>query len=174
MQQRAFKEGAGLLAPFVLLLLGFAVWKLWAPAMAWVPSFTTLLDRPVKKTGFLPFITGLETAGGDFEGRPVLLAMHHKRGRHSLGYLVIAMQPGQGSIREQGGLGRPRAPEARTALDQLEADEGLHVSLDGGWLKARWQPVGFMIFPGHFDHDRWHRVLRAMSVVASSLEAERA
>ena len=163
-----------MLAPFVLLLLGFAVWKLWAPAMAWVPSFAALLDRPVQKTGLLPFVTGLETAGGDFQGRPVLLALHHKRGRNSLGYLVIAMQPGQGSIREQGGLGRPHAPEARTALDQLETDEGLHVSLDGGWLKARWQPVGFMIFPGHFDHDRWHRVLRAMSVVASSLEAERA
>ena len=162
-----------MLAPFVLLLLGFAVWKLWAPAIAWVPSFATLLDRPVQKAGFLPFMTGLETAGGDFEGRPVLLALHHKRGRNSLGYLVVAMQPGQGSIREQGGLGRPRAPEAQTALDHLEADEGLHVSLDDGWLKARWQPVGFMIFPGRFDPARWQRVLRAMSVVASSLEAER-
>ena len=150
------------------------MWKLWVPAMAWVPSFATLLDRSVQKAGFLPFITGLETAGGDFQGRPVLLALHHKRGRSGLGYLVIAMQPGRGSIGEQGGLDRPRAPEARTALDQLEADEGLHVSLDGGWLKARWQPVGFMIFPGRFDHDRWRRVLHAMSVVASSLEAERA
>ncbi len=99
--------------------------------------------------------------------------MHHKRGRNSLGYLVIAMQPGQVLIHENGGLGGLNEPEARTALDQLEAAEGLHLSLDGGWLKARWQPVGFMIFPGRFDSERWHRVLRAMAVVASSLETQR-
>ena len=92
-----------MLAPVVLLLLGFVVWKLWAPAMAWVSAFATLLDRPVQKAGVLPFIAGLETAGGDFQGRPVLLALHHKRGRNSLGYLVIAMQPGQGSTHEQAG-----------------------------------------------------------------------
>ena len=69
--------------------------------MAWAPSFAALLDRPVRKTGWLPFITGLETAGGDFQGRPVLLALHHKRGRNSLGYLVVAMQPGRGSIRKR-------------------------------------------------------------------------
>jgi len=153
------------------VLLGFVVWKLWAPAMAWVSGFATLLDRPVQKTGVLPFIAGLETAGGHFQGRPVLLALHHKRGRYSLGYLVIAMQPGKGSIQEDGGLGGLNGPEARTALDQLEAAEGLHLSLDDGWLKARWQPGGFTIFPGRFDPERWHRVLLAMAVVASSLEA---
>ena len=85
-----------MLAPLVLLLLGFVVWKLWAPAMAWVSAFATLLDRPVRKTGVLPFIAGLETAGGDFQGRPVLLALHHKRGRNSLGYLVDRHAAGTG------------------------------------------------------------------------------
>ena len=75
----------------VLLLIGAVVWKLWFPAMAWAPGFSTLLERPVTKTGFLPFIMGLETAGGDFGGRTVLLALHHKRGRNSLCYLVVAM-----------------------------------------------------------------------------------
>src|SRR5262245_57571196 len=91
---RALDQGGQpVLAPLLLLLVGFLVWTLWAPAMAWVPGFAALLDRPVRKAGWLPFISGLETAGGEFEGRPVLLALHHKRGRNSLGYLVVAMQP---------------------------------------------------------------------------------
>ena len=104
-----------MLAPLVLLAIGFVVWKLWAPAMAWAPSFAALLDRPVRKTGWLPFITGLETAGGEFQGRPVLLALHHKRGRHSLGYLVVAMQPRGGIGAGAGGTGRC-CPPARRGL----------------------------------------------------------
>jgi hypothetical protein len=61
--------------------------------------------------------------------------------------------------------------EARTALDELEAREGLNVSLDDGWLKAQWQPGGFTMFPGQFDAQRWRRVLLAMSAVAAALEA---
>ncbi len=160
-----------MLAPLLLLVIGFVVWKLWAPAMAWAPAFAALLDRPVRKTGWLPFITGLETAGGEFQGRPVLLALHHKRGRNSLGYLVVAMQPRTGSAQEAAALGLLPTGEARMALDELEAREGLNVSLDDGWLKARWQPGGFTMFPGQFDAQRWRRVLRAMSAVVAALEA---
>ena len=160
-----------MLAPLVLLAIAFVVWKLWAPAMAWAPGFATLLDRPVGKTGWLPFIAGLETAGGEFQGRPVLLALHHKRGRNSLGYLVVAMQPRTGSAQATAALGVLPTSEARTALDRLEGHEGLNVSLDDGWLKARWQPGGFTIFPGRFDAARWRGVLSAMSAVASALEA---
>jgi hypothetical protein len=154
----------------VLLTIGFVVWKLWSPAMAWAPAFAALLDRPVRKTGLLPFLVGLETAGGDFQGRSVLLALHHKRGRHSLGYLVVAMQP-RVAGNAAPGLGPMRTPQARTALDQLEEQEGLSVSFDDGWLKARWQPVGFTIFPGRFDAQRWHRVLQEMAVIAEAMEA---
>ena len=160
-----------MLGLLVLLTIGVVVWKLWAPAMAWAPAFASLLDRPVRKTGLLPFMVGLETAGGDFQGRPVLLALHHKRGRYSLGYLVVAMQPR--AVGHAGsGLGPMRTPQARAALDQLEGQEGLVVSFDGGWLKTRWQPGGFTIFPGRFEPERWQRVLRAMSVIADALEAE--
>ena len=160
-----------MLAPLLLLIVGVVMWKLWAPAMAWAPGFATLLDRPVRKTGWLPFIVGLETAGGDFQGRPVLLALHHKRGRHSLGYLVVAMQPRAGSVVGPDAIGLLRTAEAQTALDELRARDGLHVSFDDGWVKTRWQPAGFTMFPGHFDAGRWRRVLLAMSVVAASLES---
>ena len=161
-----------MLAPLILLLVGFVVWALWAPAMAWAPGFAALLDRPVRKTGWIPFISGLETAGGDFHGRPVLLALHHRRGRNSLGYLVVAMQPRVAPGDERDLLGRLHDTEARTALDELETGGGLHVSFDDGWLKARWQPSGFTMFPGRFDAGHWRRVLQAMSVVAVSLEAQ--
>jgi hypothetical protein len=157
----------------VLLLIAVVVWKLWTPAMAWAPAFATLLERPVTKTGFLPFIMGLETAGGDFEGRPVLLALHHKRGRNSLGYLVVAMQPHTTSGLSADALSTLTTPEVREALEELEGRSELHVSLDDGWLKARWQPGGFMVFPGQFEPQRWRCVLQAMSVVNRSLESAR-
>ena len=162
-----------MLAPLVLLLIGFALWKLWAPAMAWAPGFAALLERPVTKTGFLPFITGLETVGGDFEGRAVLLALHHKRGRNSLGYLVVAMQPRTTLGISADALVTLTTLEAREALEELEDGLALHMSFDDGWLKARWQPGGFMIFPGQFEPLRWQRVLRAMSAVSRSVESAR-
>jgi len=160
-------------ALLVFLAIGFVLWKLWTPAMGWAPAFATLLDRPVRKTGLLPFITGLETVGGDFEGRPVLLALHHKRGRNSLGYLVVAMQPHVASGVSADALATLTTPEGREALDQLETRSELHVSFQDGWLKARWQPGGFTIFPGRFEPQRWRDVLKAMSVVARSLESAR-
>ena len=162
-----------MLGPLVLLVIGFVLWKLWTPAMSWAPAFATLLERPVTKTGFLPFITGLETVGGDFEGRPVLLALHHKRGRNSLGYLVVAMQPRVTSGVSAEALATLTTAEAREALDELEGRAELHVSFHDGWLKARWQPGGFMIFPGQFEPQRWRGGLKAMSVVARSLESAR-
>jgi hypothetical protein len=157
----------------VLVLVGFVVWMLWAPAMGWARGFATLLERPVTKTGLLPFVMGLETAGGDFKGRPVLLALHHKRGRNSLGYLVVAMQPHTTSGVSADALATLTTPEVREAMEELEGRSELHVSFEDGWLKARWQPSGFMIFPGHFEPQRWRRVLQAMSVVTRSLESAR-
>jgi hypothetical protein len=159
------------LAPLVLVIVAVVVWKLWAPAMGWVPAFARLLERPVTGTGVLPFVMGLETAGGDFQGRPVLLALHHKRGRHSLGYLVVAMQPRTTAPLAAEALASVTTPAAREALDALEGRDGLHVSFDDGWLKARWHPGGFLVFPGRFEPHRWRRVLQAMSVVTGSLES---
>ena len=155
----------------LLIVIGFVVWKLWTPAMGWASAFGSLLERPVTETGLLPFITGVETGGGDFDGRPVLLALHHKRGRHSLGYLVVALQPRKTSGGSTASLATFTAPEVRDALDLLEAHLELHLTFEDGWLKARWQPVGFVIFPGRFEPRRWHQVLTAMSVIARAIES---
>jgi hypothetical protein len=160
------------LAPLVVLIVGAVLWKLWGPAMAWTPAFAGLLERSVTRVGLWPFVTGLETAAGDYQGRPVLLALHHKRGRNSIGYLVVAMQPRAGSGLGPDALRTVGTAEGRDALDLLEGREGLDVSFDQGWLKVRWQPSGFVFFPGRFDAPRWRGVLQAMAAVAASLEAE--
>ena len=159
---------AGLL---VFVIIGIVVWTLWAPAMGWTRAFAALLERPVTKSGFLPFQRGLETAAGGFEGRAVLLALHHKRGRHSVGYLVVALQPRTTIAAPAEALSTLQASEAREALDELSGRLALDVSFEDGWLKARWQPGGFTIFPGRFDAQRWRRVLEAMSRIARCVES---
>jgi len=69
--------------------------------------------------------------------RPVLLALHHKRGRNSLGYLVVAMQPHAVSGVSADALATLTTLEARAALEELEGRSELHVSFHDGWLKAR-------------------------------------
>jgi hypothetical protein len=58
----------------------------------------------------------------------------------------------------------------REALDVLIGRHGLSLELDGGWLKATWMPMGFFIFPGRFDPEKWREVLAHMQMLALELE----
>ena len=163
-----------MLGLIVLAILGVVVWKLWTPALSFAQGFKALLDRPTGSTGPWPFLKGLETVGGEYDGRPVLLILHHKRGRNTLGYLVVAMQPSGGTQMEArcSGAFREwiREPPARAAWDDLELEHELKLSFSEGWMRAMWQPHGAFIFPGQFDPERWRRVLRSMHTVVTSLE----
>jgi hypothetical protein len=158
----------------VLLIVGAIVWKLWAPGLAFAPGFGSLLDRPTGSTGLWPFLKGIETVGGEFDGRPVLLILHHKRGKNTLGYLVVAMQPSGGTAMETRYTGAfrewVREPAGRTGWDDLELRNELKLSFGDGWMRATWQPHGAFIFPGQFEPDRWRGVLRSMHTVVTSLE----
>ena len=161
----------------VLVVLGAVVWKLWAPGLAFVPGFGSLLERPAGESGLWPFLKGVERMGGQYQGRPVVLILHHKRGRNTLGYLTVAMQ--LIDVREADKFsGAPREwlrePAAREAWDQLELRHELRLSFGDGWLKAMWQPSGFVLFPGRFDPERWASMLRSMHTVVTSLEREAA
>jgi len=57
----------------------------------------------------------------------------------------------------------------RQALAALSAQE-LSLSVEDGWLKAMWQPLGLVIFPGRFSEERWANVLHTMHALATSLE----
>jgi hypothetical protein len=163
-----------MLGLIVLALLGVIVWKLWTPALSFAQGFRSLLERPAGGTGLWPFLKGVETVGGEYDGRPTLLILHHKRGRNTLGYLVVAMQPSGGTEMETrySGAFREwiREPMARAAWDALELEHELKLSFGEGWMSATWQPHGAFIFPGQFDPERWRRVLQSMHTVVTSLE----
>jgi hypothetical protein len=158
----------------VLAILGVVVWKLWTPGLTFVPGFASLLERPAGRSGLWPFLTGVETIGGQYRGRPVLLIVHHKRGRNTLGYLTVAMQPVAASdtIAKHSGAFREwiHEPAARKAWDDLELRQELKLSFGDGWMRAMWQPSGFVIFPGRFEAEQWRAVLQSMHTVVVSLE----
>jgi hypothetical protein len=119
----------------------------------------------------------VETVGGEYDGRPALLVLHHKRGRNTLGYLVVAMQPAAGASLEGKYSGPFREwvsePTARSAWETLELQEALKLTFADGWMRATWQPHGLFIFPGAFEPERWRRVLRSMHTVVTSLDRAR-
>jgi hypothetical protein len=159
----------------VLAIIAVVVWRLWTPALSFAQNFRTLLERPTGSAGLWPLIRGVETVGGEYNGRPTLLVLHHKRGRNTLGYLVVAMQPSGAPAIGKTSSGTFREwiaePAARSAWDELELQQELKLSFEDGWMRAVWQPHGLFIFPGQFDPDRWRRVLRCMRTVIGSLEA---
>jgi hypothetical protein len=163
-----------MLGLILLAILGVIVWKLWMPALSFAQGFRLLLERPTGSIGLWPFLKGVETVGGEYDGRPALLILHHKRRRNTLGYLVVAMQPSGGTEMETrySGAFREwiREPAARAAWDDLELQLELKLSFGEGWMRATWQPHGAFIFPGQFDSERWRRVLRCMHTVVTSLE----
>jgi hypothetical protein len=150
------------------------IWKLWTPGLSFVPGFASLLIRPAGKSGLWPFLMGVETIGGQYQDRSVLLVLHHKRGRNSLGYLVVAMQAIEAAeaVAKRAGAFREWIDDqaARDAWDDLELRYELKLSFGDGWMKATWQPGGFLIFPGRFEPERWSNVLRSMRTVLVSLE----
>ena len=160
-----------------LILLGALAalaWRFFSKGTAFVPGFATLLEQPViARRGFRSYLSGVEQVGGDYLGRPVVLVLHHKRG-DDLGYLIVGMEAMGTSVPDAENSGVLRDwihdPDALNALDDLELRYKLKLSLEDAWLKATWMPIGFFIFPGRFDKDRWHHVLRAMHRVARSLE----
>jgi hypothetical protein len=158
----------------ILAILGLVVWKLWTPGLTFVQGFASLLERPAGRSGLWPFLTGVETIGGQYQGRTVLLIVHHKRGRNTLGYLTVAMQPLVASdiIAKYSGGFREwiSEPAARAAWDDLELRHELKLSFGEGWMRAMWQPSGFFIFPGRFEAERWGSVLQSMYTVVVSLE----
>jgi hypothetical protein len=163
-----------MLGLIVLAILGAIVWKLWTPGLTFTPGFGSLLERPAGKSGWWPFLAGVETIGGEYRGRPVVLIVHHKRGRHSLGYLTVAMQPlstrispAASSVPLRESI---REPAARGAWDELELRHQLKLSFADGWMRAVWQPGGLFIFPGQFERERWSRVLESMHAVVTSME----
>jgi hypothetical protein len=61
--------------------------------------------------------------------------------------------------------------EFRDALEVLAHRHSLALVLSDGWLRATWTPIGFFIFPGRFEPEKWQEVLAHMLALAKSMEA---
>lgn len=160
--------------PLLLLtLIGvvYIVWMLNAPGHAFLPAFSKLLEAPVIQRGPFSFLSGLSYATGRFRGREVALRVQLKRGKYQTGYLVIAVRTGGPPALDASGIETHTHDEAgRKALFAIAAND-LLLTVEEGWLKTMWNPVGFGIFPGRFEEEKWRTVLDAMTTVAASLEA---
>jgi len=116
--------------------------------------------------------TGVRDPGGTagrFAGRDVMLRLHIRRGKFDQGHLVIAMQSHGGPLDAAGVDAQARDDVARRALFTLAARD-LRLHVEDGWLQARWQPHGFVFFPGPFIESKWREVLEAMRAVVTSLD----
>ena len=157
----------------LVLLLGIGVWLAYGRnGMGFLPSFAHLLDRPQIVGGFVNWLGGRSYLKGEFRGRKVVILLQRKRGRHDLpGRLVVSMETGAAAAMEPldfAGYRPDRGTEL--ALFALEAKHELRLSHQDGCLKALWQPIGFFIFPGHFERPKWQSVLEAMHTLADSVE----
>jgi hypothetical protein len=135
-----------------------------------LPEFARLLDQPVLHRGSFSVFYGLSSATGTFRGREVAAKLQLKRGRYTQGSLIIAMRVGgERELTYDGIEARTRDDSGRRALFTIAAHDIL-LNVEDGWLKALWQPGGFVIFPGSFSAQKWPTVLDAMSAIATSLD----
>jgi hypothetical protein len=135
-----------------------------------LPEFARLLDQPVLHRGSSSVLFGLSSATGTFRGREVAVTLQLKRGRYTQGSLIITMRVGgEADLTYDGIEARTRDDSGRRALFTIASNDIL-LNVEGGRLKALWQPTGFMIFPGSFSEQQWRKVLDAMSAIAASLE----
>ena len=163
---------------FQLILLVIAIlvaWKLFAQGPRFVEGFSRLLERPVRhKPGPWSFVTGAHHVDGEYQGRLTELTLRQERGNDTPGYLIVSMQalgaaaPSSDDVRVF--PESIRDADGRRAMYDLVVKHDVTIALDGRWLKATWKPVGFLIFPGRFEPERWHNVLRDMRRVVQSLE----
>ena len=158
----------------LLLIVVAAVWMLVAPGARFLPEFGRLLTAPMIERGPFNFFSGRSYVSGAFQGREVAVRLQLKRSRYGQGYLVVALRlEGPAALDEAGGGASIDAQvhdaAGRRAISML-VSHGLLLSVEEGWLKALWQPQGFIIFPGRFSADKWRQVLESLATLATSLE----
>lgn len=160
-----------MLAPLFLIVIGVVVWMFLAQSQQFLPAFAQLLTSPTIKGGPFSLVSGRSYATGQFQGRDVAIRLQLRRGKYQLGYLVVAVRTGGAQTLDYNGIeSRTRDEAGQRALFTI-ANNDLLLTVEDGWLKTMWKPVGFVIFPGRFAEQKWRPVLDAMQTVATSLEA---
>lgn len=159
-----------MLVPFLLVVVGVAIWLFIAPGLRFLPAFARLLTSPQLEQSPFRFFSGRSYVTGQFHGRDVAIRLQQRRGKYQLGYLVIAVRTGGVPTLDRNGIeARVQDDAGRRALFTIAARD-LLLTVEDGWLKTMWQPMGFATFPGHFAEETWRPVLDAMQTIAASLE----
>lgn len=160
-----------MLLPLLLVAAGVAVWLFIVPSMRFLPAFARLLTTPQIEQNPVSFFSGRSYVTGQFHGRDIAIRLQQRRGRYQLGYLVIAVRTGGVLTLDYNGIeARVKDDAGRAALFTM-ASRDLLLTVEDGWLKTMWKPMGFATFPGPFAEDVWRPILDAMRTIASSLEA---
>jgi hypothetical protein len=155
----------------LFIIVGAVVWRLAISEPQFVGAFASLLTAPTVKRGPFSYFSGRSYAAGQFRGRDVAIRLQQRRGDYQLGYLVIAVRTdGPATLDYNGVEAHTRDEVGKRALFTI-AEHNLLLTVEDGWLKTMWKPLGFVMFPGRFSEEKWRPVLEAMQTVAASLEA---
>ena len=160
-----------MLLPLLLIVAGVALWLFIAPGLRFLPAFSRLLTSPQLEQSPFSFFSGRSYVTGQFKGRDVAIRLQQRRGRYQLGYLVIAVRTAGVTRLDNNGIeARVEDDAGRAALFTIAARD-LVLTVEDGWLKTLWKPMGFATFPGHFAEETWRPILDALRTIASSLES---
>jgi hypothetical protein len=111
--------------PVALLLIAavaLVVWMLNASGQRFLPAFSRLLTGAHVQRSPISLLTGRSYATGQFHGRDVAVRLQVRRGRHQLGYLVVAMRTnGPQALDSSGVDSRTRDDAGRRALFTIAA-----------------------------------------------------
>jgi len=157
--------------PLLLLFTAVGVWFTYGrPRLGFLPDFAKLLDRPEFVDDVGNRLSGRSFLRGEYRGRKVVILLQAgRKGRSNM--LVVSMETRVATTIESYEFTGDRADrEGELALFGLEAKHELRLKLQDGCLKALWQPLNLMFFPGAFDPGKWQSVLEAMHTLAGSLE----
>ena len=161
------------MTPLVILLLVVTagiLWKLNAAGRRFLPAFAHLLQEARIDQAPFSVLSGTSYVTGTFHGRQVAMRLQSRRGRHQLGYLVIAVGTGGPANLDASAIDASVRDEAGGRALLTIARHDLLLSVEDGWLKTMWKPIGFVVFPGQFSEEKWRSVLESMNIVATSLE----
>jgi hypothetical protein len=157
---------------YIVLLVGLGIALRFRVRKAgFLPWVSTLLERTTITEGFADGVAGRSSVTGEFRGRKVVVTLQRKRGRYGRAYLVVSMETSAMKTvdaHEFSRFGQTR--DAELALFALEGEHGLCLRHEPGCLKASWEPIIGIFFPGRFEQPKWQSVLEAMHTLAGTLD----
>jgi hypothetical protein len=152
---------------FTSLTVALIGWWFLQPTARFLRGFAGLLEdsdfRVASSLSHRPRLSGR------FNQRVVVLQLHHPADNRFGSFDVAIKTSAPDGERWKDSALVSRNPDISRATFDLEGKHSLVLTLADGWLRASTTPLGVR-FPGPFEPDKWHHVLRQMDVLAQWLE----